>query len=121
MRNRSARVTAYLGTPKCDRYVATLGGESPSRALVRRTVREGKGAHREVGSEESRIQNGDLTNRKRIEAMALGEGRFAVQSPILTQKGPCRCDRLAGKCSELPGEICIRVRLLPDTRGEQRN
>ena len=90
----------------CDRYVAILEGESPSRALVRRTVREGKGVHREVESEESRIQNADLTNRKRIEAMALGQGRFIVQSPILTQKGPCRCDRLAGKCSELPGESC---------------
>lgn len=53
-------------TSWCDRYVATLGGESPSRALVRRTVREGKGARREAGSEESRIQNADLTNRKRI-------------------------------------------------------
>jgi hypothetical protein len=43
-----------------------LGGESPPRALVRRTVREGKGVHREVESEESRIQNAGLTNRKRI-------------------------------------------------------
>ena len=55
----------------CDRYVATLGGESPSRALVRRTVREGKGAYREVGSEESRIQNADLTNRKCIRGRGL--------------------------------------------------
>ena len=47
----------------CDRYVASLEGESPLRALVRRTVREGKGAHREVGSEESRIQNVGPTNR----------------------------------------------------------
>lgn len=53
----------------CDRYVITLGGVSPSRALVRRTVREGKGVHREVESEESRIQNADLTNRKRIRGM----------------------------------------------------
>ena len=50
----------------CDRYVATLGGVNPLRALVRRTVREGKGVHREVESEESRIQNASLTNRKRI-------------------------------------------------------
>jgi hypothetical protein len=50
----------------CDRYVITLGGESPLRTLVRRTVREGKGVHREVESEESRIQNAGLTNRKRI-------------------------------------------------------
>ncbi len=50
----------------CDRYVITLGGESPPRTLVRRTVREGKGVHREVESEESRIQNAGLTNRKRI-------------------------------------------------------
>jgi hypothetical protein len=48
----------------CGRYVITLGGASPSRALVRRTVREGKGVHREMESEESRIQNADLTNRK---------------------------------------------------------
>ena len=59
----------------CDRYVATLEGESPLRALVRRTVREGKGVHREVESEESRIQNADLTNRKRIKAETLGRGR----------------------------------------------
>ena len=50
----------------CDRYVVKLEGESPLRALVRRTVREGKGVHREVESEESRIQNADLTNRKCI-------------------------------------------------------
>ena len=50
----------------CDRYVVKLGGESPLRALVRRTVREGKGVHREMESEESRIQNADLTNRKCI-------------------------------------------------------
>jgi len=110
-----------MRTSGCDRYVATLGGESPSRALVRRTVREGKGVHREVESEESRIQNADLTNRKRMKAETLGQGGSIFQSPILTQKGLCICDRLAGKFSELPGEICIRVRLLPDTRGEQRN
>jgi hypothetical protein len=51
---------------QCDRYVVTLEGESPLRALVRRTVREGKGVYREMESEESRIQNGCLTNRKRI-------------------------------------------------------
>ena len=56
----------------CDRYVATLEGESPLRALVRRTVREGKGVRREAGSEESCIQNADLTNRKRMKAVALG-------------------------------------------------
>ena len=56
----------------CDRYVAKLEGESPLRALVRRTVREGKGVYREVESEESRIQNAGLTNRKRIKAGALG-------------------------------------------------
>jgi hypothetical protein len=55
----------------CDRYVATLEGENPLRALVRRTVREGKGVHREVESEESRIQNADLTNRKCIKAEVL--------------------------------------------------
>ena len=56
----------------CDRYVAKLEGESPLRALVRRTVREGKGVLREVESEESRIQNVDLTNRKRMKAVTLG-------------------------------------------------
>jgi hypothetical protein len=55
----------------CDRYVVKLEGESPLRALVRRTVREGKGVHREVESEESRIQNTDLTNRKCIKAGVL--------------------------------------------------
>jgi hypothetical protein len=54
------------GCVTCDRYVVKLEGESPLRALVRRTVREGKGVHREVESEESRIQNADLTNRKCI-------------------------------------------------------
>jgi hypothetical protein len=49
--------------PKCDRYVVKLEGESPLRALVRRTVSEGKGVHREMESEESRIQNAGLTNR----------------------------------------------------------
>jgi hypothetical protein len=48
----------------CDRYVVKLGGENPLWALVRGTIREGKGVHREVESEESRIQNADLTNRK---------------------------------------------------------
>jgi hypothetical protein len=52
----------------CDRYVVKLKGESPLRALVRKTVSEGKGVRREVESEESRIQNADLTNRKCIEA-----------------------------------------------------
>lgn len=51
---------------RCDRYVVKLGGESPLRALVRGTVREGKGVCREAESEESRIQNVDLTNRKCI-------------------------------------------------------
>ena len=55
----------------CDRYVVKLEGESPLRALVRRTVREGKGVHREMESEESRIQNADLTNRKCIKAGVL--------------------------------------------------
>ena len=55
----------------CDRYVVKLEGESPLRAQVRRTVREGKGVHREVESEESRIQNAGLTNRKCIEAVTL--------------------------------------------------
>ena len=40
-------------------------------ALVRGTTREGKGVHREVESEESRIQNADLTNRKCIKAGVL--------------------------------------------------
>ena len=56
----------------CDRYVAKLGGESPPWTQVRGTIREGKGVHREVESEESRIRNADLTNRKCIEAVALG-------------------------------------------------
>jgi hypothetical protein len=64
--NRVKRVVLNEIQPACDRYVAKLEGESPLRALVRRTVREGKGVHREVESEESRIQNAGLTNRKRI-------------------------------------------------------
>jgi hypothetical protein len=48
----------------CDRYVTKLRGVSPPWTLVRGTVREGKGVHREVESEESCIQNADLTNRK---------------------------------------------------------
>ena len=55
----------YVGLV-CDRYVVKLEGESPLWALVRRTIREGKGVCREAGSEESRIQSADLTNRKRI-------------------------------------------------------
>ena len=51
---------------RCDRYVTKLGGESPLWALVRGTIREGKGVRREAESEESRIQNAGLTNRKRI-------------------------------------------------------
>jgi hypothetical protein len=35
----------------CDRYVARLEGESPLRAPVGRTVREGKGVHREMLSD----------------------------------------------------------------------
>jgi hypothetical protein len=53
---------------ECDRYVVKLEGESPLWALVRRTIREGKGVHREVESEESRIQTADLTNRKCMKA-----------------------------------------------------
>jgi hypothetical protein len=51
---------------QCDRYVVKLEGESPLRTLVRGTVSEGKGVYREIESEESRIQNADLTNRKRM-------------------------------------------------------
>lgn len=63
------RSVSLYGSPPtrlCVRYVTKLGGESPLRTLVRGTVREGKGVHREVESEESRIQIADLTNRKRI-------------------------------------------------------
>ena len=60
-----ARRKRPQGPAGCDRYVITLGGENPLQALVRRTVREGKGVRREAESEESRIQNADLTNRKR--------------------------------------------------------
>jgi hypothetical protein len=59
----------------CDRYVVKLEGESPLLTLVRRTVREGKGVYCEVESEESRIQNTDLTNRKCIRGGGpLGQG-----------------------------------------------
>jgi hypothetical protein len=47
----------------CDRNVVKLEGKSPLRALVRRTVNEGKGVHREMESEESPILNAGLTNR----------------------------------------------------------
>lgn len=57
-----------MALKQCDRYVVKLKGESPLWALVRRTIREGKGVHREMESEESRIQNADLTNRKCIKA-----------------------------------------------------
>jgi len=59
------------GATWCDRYVVKLEGESPLRAQVRRTVREGKRVYREVESEESRIQNAGLTNRKCIQAVTL--------------------------------------------------
>ncbi len=62
----------------CDRYVVKLEGESPLRALVRRTVREGKGVYREVESEESRIQNADLTNRKCIRGRRLFRTRVRM-------------------------------------------
>jgi len=56
---------ASLLADECEWYVVKLEGESPLRALVRRTVREGKGVHREVESEESRIQNTDLNVQSR--------------------------------------------------------
>ena len=65
-RCRLALIARRNARRACDRYVIKLEGESPSRALVRRTVREGKGVHREVESEESRIQNAGPTNRKYI-------------------------------------------------------
>ena len=61
-------VVDYRIDERCDRYGINLGGESPLRTQVRRTVRESKGVHREVESKESCIQNADLTNRKCIEA-----------------------------------------------------
>lgn len=64
----TARKPAPLGVGLCDRYVTKLGGVSPPWALVRGTIRESKGVRREAESEESCIQNTDLTNRKRIEA-----------------------------------------------------
>jgi hypothetical protein len=60
---RRADLKARVPPLPCDRYVVKLEGESPLRALVRRTVSEGNGVHREVESEESRIQNAGLTNR----------------------------------------------------------
>ena len=56
----------YIARVECDWYVVKLGGESPLWTLVRRTISESKGVHREVESEESCIQNAGLTNRKRI-------------------------------------------------------
>ena len=51
---------------ECDRYVVKLEGESPLWAQVRKTIREGKDVHREVESEESRMQNAGLTNSQCI-------------------------------------------------------
>ena len=70
----------------CGRYVIELGGESPLRTLVRRTAREGKGVRREAESEESRIQNAGLTNRKCIEAGALDEGASESEVQYLPRR-----------------------------------
>jgi len=95
---------------KCDRYVDTLEGESPLRTLVRRTVREGKGVHREVESEESRIQNADLTNRMRIRGRgSLDKDALESEIQYLPGRSQCICNRLAGECIELPGESCIHA------------
>ena len=67
---KSTKEVAKVLLSRCDRYVVKLGGESPLRAQVRGTVREGKGVYREVESEESRIQTVDLTNRKCIRGMS---------------------------------------------------
>ncbi len=50
----------------CARHGAELGGESPLRAVMIGTVSQGQGRRREAGSEGSRRQNPDLTNRNRI-------------------------------------------------------
>lgn len=94
----------------CDRYVATLEGESPLRALVRRTVREGKGVHREVESEESRIQKCWPDEQEaHMRQWSLDKDAFESKVRYLLRRTLCRCDRRAGKCSELPGESCTQA------------
>lgn len=46
----------------CAQHECELGGESPRPWLLV----NGKGTHREVGSEGSRTQNPELTNRNRV-------------------------------------------------------
>lgn len=59
--------------------VVKLEGESPLRALVRRTVSEDKSVHRKMESEESRIQNVEskvryLPGRVLVDATGKQEG-----------------------------------------------
>ena len=71
----------------CDWYVVKLEGESPLRALVRRTVREGNGVHREVESEESRIQNKEFKVTKKIlQEEAFNKRREETKSGNLFRK-----------------------------------
>ena len=61
----------------CARHVVHLGGASPLRAEETGTASLGKGARREAGSEGSRRQNPDPTNRNRIEGRHGGVTRRA--------------------------------------------
>lgn len=40
---------------------------------------------------------------------SLDKDAFESEVQYLLRRTLCRCDRLAGKCSELPGESCIHA------------
>jgi hypothetical protein len=65
----------------CARHVVRLGGGSPLRTVVTGTASLGKGARREAGSEGSRRQNTDPTNRNRIEGRRGGVTRQWTGKP----------------------------------------
>jgi hypothetical protein len=95
------------GGRKCDWYDIKLAGESPVQTQIRGTVSEGKGVHCEVESEESRIQNAGLTNRKHI----LGRDTWTRMLPTPksnTYPEGINVDMVgeAGKFNVLPSESC---------------
>lgn len=96
---RDPRCRACITRPTdlCARHVVTLEGASPLRAVMTGTARLGKGARREAGSEGSRCQNSDSTNRNRIQGRPGGVTRQWTGTP---ESHP---DTRAGRSGEARG------------------
>ena len=70
---------------RCARHGNKLEGESPLLARRGEQLAEGKGAHREVGSEGSWRQNAALMNKNRIRRTWRISGPMTTKSNTLTE------------------------------------